>query len=586
MSGINRNWSLDAHGGSIIAAMGDAFQTQVLIAGAGPIGMTAAIELARRGIACRIVDPLVEPPRYAKAVGVQPRTLEVFEGMGVLRRILDASTLMRGQIVYVNGERVAELEMTLPADVPFGFIAIPQYATEAILREELAMHGVEVRRGVRVAGFEQDDDGVTITLAGDAGEQTVRAAYLVGADGAHSAVRKGLGLTFEGAAFAERYMLGDVEVGWSFPHGYGIRAMRQTDGKTDDLLVCIPLPGRGRYRMSMLVPDELSEGDTPQLHHLQAVLDRLSPEPTTARNLRWSSVFSISHRIVDAYGKGRVFVAGDAAHIHPPTGAQGMNTGIQDAHNLAWKLALVLSGCAAPGLLDSYDAERRPVGEEVVGRTLRSAREGIGAARPATSGPGAARPATSGPGADSTDTGYVIRREAQLLISYAGSPIVATRAATSGPGAAPAATSGPCAGARAPDVTGLTRDAVTAPVRLFSLLGRREHTTLFYAPDGPVDVATFERAAAAAVSAAHGRMDVYLIAAPGNRQRYSVAATELPVVYDSGGEFALAYTPTGPSVYVVRPDGYLSLATAGVDAAELVTHLGATFARRTGGVAG
>jgi hypothetical protein len=131
-------------------------------------------------------------------------------------------------------------------------------------------------------------------------------------------------------------------------------------------------------------------------------------------------------------------------------------------------------------------------------------------------------------------------------------------------------------------VTGLTRDAVTAPVRLFSLLGGREHTTLLYAPDGPVDVAAFERAAAAAVSAAHGRMEVYLIAAPGAH----VAATELPVVHDSGGQFAMAYTPRSPSAYVVRPDGYLSLATAGVDAAELVTHLGATFARPEGGVAG
>ena len=115
------------------------------------------------------------------------------------------------------------------------------------------------------------------------------------------------------------------------PRGYGIPSMHQTDGNTEDLLVCIPLPGRGRYRMSMLVPDELSAGDIPQLHHIQAVLDRLSPEPTTARNLRWSSVFRISHRIVDSYGRGRVFVAGDAAHIHPPTGAQGMNTGIQEA---------------------------------------------------------------------------------------------------------------------------------------------------------------------------------------------------------------------------------------------------------------
>ena len=262
--------------------------------------------------------------------------------------------------------------------------------------------------------------------------------------------------------------------------------------------------------------------------------------------MRWSSVFRISHRIVDAYGKGRVFVAGDAAHIHPPTGAQGMNTGIQDAHNLAWKLALALAGHAAPGLLDSYDAERRPVGEEVVGRTVRSAREGIGA--------------------DSTDVGYVIRREAQLLIDYAGSPIVA--------GAAGPATSGPVgAGARAPDATGLTRDAVTGPLRLFSLLGRREHTTLLYAPAGPVDVAAFERAADAAIKTAHGQMDVYLIAAPGA----DIGATSLPVIFDTGGDFAMAYAPAGPSAYVVRPDGYLGYAGSGVDDDALMTHLRATF---------
>jgi pentachlorophenol monooxygenase len=285
------------------------------------------------------------------------------------------------------------------------------------------------------------------------------------------------------------------------------------------------------------------------------VIDRLSPEPTTARSLRWSSVFRISHRIVDAYAKGRVFIAGDAAHIHPPTGAQGMNTGIQDAHNLAWKLALALAGQAAPGLLDSYDAERRPVGEEVVGRTVRSAREGIGA--------------------DSTDIGYVIRREAQLLVDYAGSPIIAD-------GAGRQATSGLRAGARAPDATGLTRDAVTGPMRLFSLLGRREHTMLLYSPDGPVDIATYERAAAAAVTAAHGGLEVYLIASPGA----DINPTVLPLIRDSTGEFARAYAPAGPSAYVVRPDGYLSLACAGVDADGLVAHLGATFAPPEGGEAG
>jgi 2-polyprenyl-6-methoxyphenol hydroxylase-like FAD-dependent oxidoreductase len=545
----------------------------VLIAGAGPVGLTAAIELMRRGIACRIVDPVEEPPLYAKAVGVQPRTLEVFETMGVLRRILDASTLMRGQIGYLNGERAAQVDFVVPQDVPYGFVAIPQYATERILREELASYGVHVDRGVRLAGFDQDADGVTATLVGDAGEETARVAYLIGADGAHSVVRKTLGLTFSGGAFEEEYMLGDVEVDWSLPSGYGIRAIHQTDGVTDGVLVCIPLPGRKRYRMSMLVPEELSAvpstysaadgvehgfagGRAPELRHVQAVLDELSPEPTTARNMRWASVFRISHRIVNRYGRGRVFVAGDAAHIHPPTGAQGMNTGIQDAHNLAWKVALAVTGDAAEGLLYSYDAERRPVGEEVVGRTVRSARQGIGA--------------------DSTDLDYVIRREAQLLIDYAGSPIVAAGSPGSSPVASPAHVA---AGRRAPDATGLTRDAVTAPLRLFTLLSGRGHSLLLYADAGTREtyVERFESLADAAVRAAHGHVEVYLIAAPDAE----VDAAVLPVIRDGAGDFATAYGASTASVFVVRPDGYLGYASRdiGDDAVRAtLRHLGTVFA--------
>ena len=536
--------------------------TDILIAGAGPVGLTAAIELARRGIACRIVDPLREAPPYAKAVGVQPRTVEIFEGMGVLRPILDASVPLRGQIVCIDGRMASQFELPLPADVPFGFIAIPQYETERVLAEELAMHGVAIERGLRLAAFVQDVDGVTATLSGSGGDSHVRCRYLIGADGAHSAVRKSLGLSFEGGAFDEQYMLGDVEVDWSLPHDHALRFTRHTEGQPDDVLVCVPLPGRGRYRMSMRVADDLAtapgggadgvahgfEGSRkPELHHIQAVLDRLSPEPVTARKLRWSSVFRISHRIVDAYGRGRVFVAGDAAHIHPPTGAQGMNTGIQDAHNLAWKLALAVRGEAADGLLASYDAERRPVGEEVVGRTVQSMRAGVGA--------------------DAKDPSFVVRREAQLLISYAGSPIVADATDASG---------GPQAGSRAPDASGLTRDAVTAPLRLYALLGRRDHTTLLYAGEAldAAAVGRLEATAQALRDAAHGRIEVYLIAAAG----VPVAATTLPLLRDTQGDFARGYAAAGDAVFIVRPDGYLGLAlrTAG-EAQPLLAHLKGTF---------
>ena len=532
--------------------------TEVIVVGAGPVGLTAAVELARRGVRCRVIDALPEPPRYAKAVGVQPRTLEVFEGLGVLREVLDAAEQMRGQIVYVDGAEVARLELTLPRGIPYRFVGLPQYLTERILCERLATTGVAVERGTRLTTFEQDGEGVTAVFADADGERTVRARYLVGCDGAHSVVRKTLGLSFEGAAFAEQYMLGDVELDWSQPRGYGVRSTRRVDGGADDLLVCIPLPGRGRYRVSMLVPDELALAPTagriehgfeggrkPELRHIQAVLDRLSPEPVTAANLRWSSVFRISHRIVDTYGRGRVFVAGDAAHIHPPTGAQGMNTGIQDAHGLAWKLAAAVAGVDAAGLLDSYDAERRPVGAEVVGRTVRSAREGIGAGE--------------------SDPARVILREAQLSIDYGDSPLVASVKDSLDPRP----------GIRAPDAAGLTRAVAVFAVDLFSLLAGPDHTLLLYAGED-VDrdgLGALERLAAAACVAAHGRLDSYLVAAPGA----AVETTLLPVIRDSETDFARVYAAVSGAAYVVRPDGYLGYVNRTPDVNDVTSYLKTTF---------
>ncbi|WP_369251568.1 FAD-dependent monooxygenase [Streptomyces sp. R41] len=536
--------------------------TDVLIAGAGPVGLSAASELRRHGVRCRLVDRLPARLPYAKAVGIQPRTLEIWDRMGLAHAVLEAAVAMRGQLIYVNGREQARIDLALPPEVPYGFAALPQYETERLLEEYVAGLGTAIERETELLSFTQDADGVTARLSTASGaDEEVRARYLIGCDGAHSIVRKGLALTYEGGAFPEEYMLADVEADWDLPHGYGVRSSHRTDdGSTDDLLVCIPLPGARRYRMSMLVPPELTalatdgapargdgdahglEGDrAPELAHIQAVVDRLAPRPTALSRMRWSSIFRISHRIVDRYGDGRVFVAGDAAHIHPPTGAQGMNTGIQDACNLAWKLALAVRGEAGPALLASYDAERRPVGEEVVGRTVRHATQGIET--------------------DHDDPRTVMLREAQLLVGYRGGPL-------SGSPYGPA--DAPQPGDRAPDCAGLTAPIATYSLRLLDVLrGRTGHVLLLYASD----TADLAEAAEAAGSAGVPRMSNGSPGTPdgpalrAGLQTIAVLAREaapttpdtltVPGYRDAAGEFARLYRPDGPTGFVIRPDGQL-----------------------------
>ncbi|MET9620109.1 FAD-dependent monooxygenase [Streptomyces sp. NPDC006464] len=532
----------------------------VLVVGAGPVGLSAAAELRRRGVGCRLVDRLPARLPYAKAVGIQPRTLEIWDRMGLVRAVLEAAVPMRGQLMYLNGQEAGRIDLVLPPEVPYTFAALPQYETERLLEEYVAGLGTVIERGTELLSFAQDEDGVTARLRTAAGvEEEVRARYLVGCDGAHSSVRKGLGLSFEGGAFPEEYMLADVETDWDLPAGYGVRSLhRSDDGATDDLLVCIPLPGVRRYRMSMLVPPELAAGAAdgapargdgvahglegarrPELGHIQAVVDRLAPRPAVVSRMRWSSVFRISHRIVDRYGDGRVFVAGDAAHIHPPTGAQGMNTGIQDACNLAWKLALVLRGEAGPALLAGYDAERRPIGEEVVGRTVRHAHQGVQA--------------------DPDDPRTVMLREAQLLVNYRGGPLA-------GPPCGPP--DAPQPGDRAPDCGGLTTALATFPLRLLDVLrGRTGHVLILYGPDttGPAE------ASAAAAGGAAGTAPVTVTLLPREAPRSDAdappatappvtapAASSVAAYRDAAGEFARLYRPDGPTGFLVRPDGHLA----------------------------
>ncbi|WP_374777984.1 FAD-dependent monooxygenase [Streptomyces sp. NBC_01310] len=555
--------------------------TDVLVAGAGPVGLTAAVELRRRGVSCRIVDRLPARLPFAKAVGIQPRTLEVWDRMGLVRAALDAAVPMRGQFTYLGGVEQIRIDFAMPPEVPYGFAALPQYETERILDEHLARFGTAVERGTELVSFDQDADGVTCRLKTPSGaEEEVRTRYLVGCDGAHSTVRKGLGLSYEGGAFPEEYMLADVRVDWDLPDGYGVRSMHlDGDGKVDDLLVCIPLPGRGRYRMSMMVPPELSaarpaegasDGVThglqtdraPGLADIQTVLDRLSPRPTTASDIRWASVFRISHRIVDRYGDGRVFVAGDAAHIHPPTGAQGMNTGIQDACNLAWKLSLAVEGAAHPALLASYDAERRPVGEEVVGRTVRHAARGVES--------------------DPEDAATLMMREAQLLVAYRGSPVVDPTG--EGPGPRP--------GDRAPDCSGLTGQIAAYPLRLYDLLRDRGHVLLLYVYGTETGTETgagtstgsesgtgLDELARTARESSGGRVETCVILPADARTDGPVGdAGVLPAYRDAAGEFARLYAADQPTAFVIRPDGYLGARLSPVTPQALAAHLATVFA--------
>ena len=495
-----------------------------------------ASELARHGARCCIIDRLPAPSSYCRAIGVTPRTLEVWDDAGLAREMIDAGLWIRGLRSIIQGRSPLDVVSDYSA-LPYASLAVPQYETERVLARHLSRLGIPVERGVTLAALDQDADGVTVRLTrADGTTEQAAFQYVVGCDGAHSAVRHALGIAFEGEALPMTFMLGDVHIAWDLSYGMALRALRLNEGAAPDMFIAIPLPEHSRYRVSMVAPEALiHQGGTghglqadlgsPTLRDLQLVGDDLLPGKPVLSDMRWSSIFRISMRLAERYRAGRVFIAGDAAHIHPPTGGQGMNTGIQDAYNLAWTLSLVLHGVAPEALLDSYEAERRPVGADVVART-RAATESYG------------REAGGKPDR---------LADTQIQLSYRGTGWV--RDEGGNPDAAL-----PRAGDRAPDALGLRRHGLGFPLRLHDVLRGTEHVLLVHLPKGSPsrELAALSDFAREVGSWLGTHFRVAAVTAEGDQAEQP----SIGLFHDADGSFAAAYGQQAAS-FLIRPNGHV-----------------------------
>ena len=473
---------------------------QVLIVGAGPTGLTLACELARSGVAIRVIEAAPGPRPGSRGKGIQPRTLEVFDDLGIVDRVLASgrmampirSTAPDGQVTLITAQTAGDRP-----DIPYpASLITPEWRIEEALRLRLAELGGAVEFGATLTGFEQSDKGVSAAVVTGGETETVATRWLVGCDGGHSVVRKQAGIAFEGESReAVRMIVADVEV-----DGLDRDAWHMWRHEEGPVGLC-PLPSTSVFQYQA----GIAPGQDPGLGlaNMQAILDRRSGRTgIRLHEPEWSSLWRANIRLVDRYREGRVFLAGDAAHIHSPAGGLGMNTGIQDACNLGWKLAAVTKG-ASPALLDSYEAERRPVAAGVLALSNARLEEAL------------------------RQKGIITRRDAsttQLDVAYRDSALARDDRDETGLLRA---------GDRAPDATMLT--TVDGERRLFDLT-RGGHFTLL----------SFGGAAGAS--------------SPGLRTLQVVGHPTGPGdIADTGGHLAGAYGATGRTLVLIRPDGYVAL---------------------------
>ena len=344
----------------------------VLVVGAGPTGLALALALARAGVRARVIDRRSGIAPQSRALDVQARTLELYRALGVTDRLLELGVRVREVTVRDAGRTASRADVTgLGAGLsPYPFLlCCPQDDHEALLVRELAATGVPVEWGSRLETLDDDGDGVLVTVVGaDDVSRTSRVAYVAGCDGAGSTVRRQAGIDFPGRSSGQRYLVADVTA-------TGGAAAPAADGQfsfclsRDDFLLVVPARRTGTSRVIGLVPAGLTGREEVTFEDVRAAVERTTGSSVEA--LHWFSTYHVAHRVAERFRQGRVLLLGDAAHVHSPLGGQGMNTGIGDAANLAWKLAAVLRGEADPSLLDSYPTERRPVARSLVATTDR-----------------------------------------------------------------------------------------------------------------------------------------------------------------------------------------------------------------------
>ncbi|MEM8731733.1 MAG: FAD-dependent monooxygenase [Pseudomonadota bacterium] len=512
---------------------------KVLVVGGRTTGLMMALELARRGVPTRCIDksPGIDP--HVRANLLHSRTLEILQGLGLDEQVTQGSFAEKGLAFYRDTNFIG-FSPHAPVDSPFPYgMSQSQAHTEATLEACLKRFGVEVERSVVLSALTQCQDDVTATLRhDDMREETDRYDWVIGCDGAHSTVRHLLGVAFPGDPDALPYILGDVLIDGDddldpqkahiFFHDQG------------ELYLFTRLPGGRHFCMATLAPDADVDG-APTLQDLQAIVSERSGRPLRLHDPDWLGRFRISYRLAQHYRSDRVFLAGDAAHVHSPLAGQGMNTGLQDAHNLAWKLALVAHGAASAAILDSYEAERRQIGEGVVEDTRQITNTMEQYARLSPRDRDEMMTGLFGSG-DSQVEGD--RHLQEVDLDYSDSALTLT--------SDDAPDGQPKPGTRAPDAGGLVADGKT--LSLFQLPTNAQYRLFFFCGDGDAAVLDEIGAAVAAAKRHTAWLTPYVVATAAQAGRFDPRM----VLLDTKGQMHLAYAARTPCLYLIRPDGYVA----------------------------